>query len=111
MRRRYAGWWPVIRVTGTKNGGRHELLLVELENVSDEGAGEFGEYSVRFVVDTGEGFATYQRAVRGFPRKKYNALGLLRLALESLDEKELTLDADPDARRSPDLARRLPRAR
>jgi hypothetical protein len=90
--------------------GRKELGRITLENLGP--AAEFGDYTAQFGVDTGEGWAVYQRGVEHFPRRRYNVLGLLRIALSALEEKELTLDADPDsdtARRSSDLARRLPR--
>lgn len=101
----------MITVTITKSGGKHELARIEIENVTGK-AGEEGTYSVRFVVDTGSGIAMYQRRIDSFHRKRYNVLALLRIALETLLEKELTLDRDPDqdAGRSRYLGRRLPRS-
>lgn len=100
----------MIEVTVTIKGTKHELARISIENLGS--ADEFGDYSVRFGVDTGSGFAVYQRSVEHFPRRRYNALALLRIALSTLEEKELTLDSDPDqdAGRSPNLARGLPRA-
>jgi hypothetical protein len=99
----------MIEVTATMRGGKHELARITIENLLDSPDPALGNYSVRFAVDTAEGYALYQRTVHNFPRKQLNALALIRLALESLDEKELSLDADPDASDSPNLARRLPR--
>lgn len=104
----------MITVTITKSGGKHELGRIEIENVLDDQTNETGTYSIRFAVDTGSGVAIYQRRIDSFYRRRYNVLALLRIALDTLMEQELTLDGDPDAqdaRRSPDLARRLPRAR
>lgn len=89
--------------------GRKELGRIRLENVTATPT-EYGDYTVQFGVDTGEGWAVYQRKVEHFARKRYNVLGLIRLALSALEEKELSLDTDPDARSSPDLARGLPRS-
>lgn len=89
--------------------GRTELARIKITNISHT-VSEHGDYSVHFAVDTGEGFAVYQRRVERFPRKRYNVLALLRLALSALEEKDLTLDTDPDARHSSDMARRLPRS-
>ena len=75
--------------------GGAELGHIRIENM-ETGTAELGDYSVEFGVDIAEGFAVYQRAIYSFPRKDYNVLGLLRLALSTLEEKELTLDGDPD---------------
>lgn len=90
-----------------KHDGR-ELARIKIEHLGP--GGDFSDYSIQFGVDTAEGFAVYQRAVEHFPRRKFNALALLRIALATLEEKELSLDADPDARRSSSLARRLNRS-
>jgi hypothetical protein len=90
----------------TIKSGRKELGRIQIENVS-ESAEEFGDYSIQFGVDTGDGVAVYQRKVLHFNRKKHNVLGLIRIALDTLTEKELFLDSDPDASHSPNLARRL----
>ena len=91
--------------------GRKELGRIKIEHLSGSEA-TFGDYSIQFGVDTGEGFAVYQRSVDHFPRKRYNVLALLRIALSALEEKELTLDADPDqdATSPSNLARGLPRS-
>lgn len=86
----------MIEVNITSKGGKHELGRVTIENM-ETGTLEKADYSVEFGVDTAEGFAVYQRAIYSFPRKQYNVLGLLRLALSTLEEEELTLDGDPDS--------------
>lgn len=100
----------MITVTVTKSGGKHELARIEIENVTGS-AQETGEYSVRFVVDTGSGPAIYQRRIDSFYRRRYNVLALLRIALETLMEQELSLDRDPyqDARRENRSRKSLPR--
>lgn len=98
----------MIEVNIKTSDGQHELARITIEKQPSDKK-EYGDYSLRFAVDTGEGFATYQRSAYNFPREKYNVLGLIKLALETLEEKELTLDAKPDARRSSSVARRLPR--
>ena len=100
----------MIEVRITYKGGK-ELAKVTIENMCDSDDADFGDYSVRFAVDTGGGsLAIYQRSIHDFPRKKFNVLGLLRLALSTLDEEELTLDADPDARHSSGVGRKLSRS-
>lgn len=96
----------MITVTVTKSGGRHELARIEIENLSP--AGETGEYSVRFVVDTGSGPAIYQRRIDSFYRRRYNVLALLRIALDTLMEQELSLDRDPDTHYPKQHRKRLP---
>ena len=89
---------------------RKELARIKIENISEKS--HFADYSVQFAVDNGNGeLAMYQRSVYGFNRKRFNALALLRLALEALNEKELSLDGDPDTTVQSDLARQLGRVR
>jgi len=88
----------LIEVNITSKNGTHELGLIRIQNMETNDP-EFGDYSIEFAVDTGEGFAAYQRSIYKFPRKDYNVLGLLRLALSTLEEKELSLDGDPDKSR------------
>lgn len=90
--------------------GNREIALIRITNLEDSDDPEFGNYSIEFGVDTAEGFAVYQRSIEAFPRRKYNALALLRQALNTLDEKELRLDGDIDSPRPPDdagISRRL----
>lgn len=93
----------------TVKSGDAELAHIRIENVTATKT-DHGDYSIQFGVWTGAGQAVYQRKVENFPRKKFNVLGLLRFALTTLEEKELSLDADPDAASSSNLARRLPRS-
>jgi hypothetical protein len=76
--------------------GYREMAHIRIENLNDSTDPEVGNYSIQFAVDTAEGVAIYQRHIESFPRKKYNTLALLRQALQTLEEKELTLDGDPD---------------
>ena len=94
--------------------GSWEMAHIRIENLNDSTDPEIGNYSIQFAVDTAEGVAVYQRHIEQFPRKKFNTLALLRQALQTLEEKELSLDGDPDAPRTPrdaglpgHLARRL----
>lgn len=95
----------MIEVTVKMKGGKHELARIRITKV--ENRGDLADYSVQLAVDTGVGPAIYQRAVFNFPRKDLNILALIRLALETLEEKELKLDGDPDTSHPSDLARRL----
>lgn len=97
---------------------KQELGSIRIENLEDSDDPELGNYSIQFGVDTGEGFAVYQRTVYAFPRQKLNVLALIRLALETLEEKELSLDSPPSdtssstsghASSPSDLERRLDR--
>jgi len=91
------------------SGQNRELAHIRMENLTTSTDPEYGDYSVQIAVNTGAGVAMYQRAVHNFPRKRFNVLGLMKIALDTLNEKELYLDADPDAPSTSDLARRLPR--
>lgn len=97
--------------------GEHEVGLIRITNLTKEKDLEYADYSIEFGVDTGAGFAVYQRSIYSFPRKEYNVLGLIYQALATLDPKELRLDGDIDDPRSPrdarlsgHLARQLRRA-
>ena len=97
----------VIEVLVLKNGD--EIARVKIENMSE--THDVADYSVRFAAFTGASVAIYQRAIYAFPRRKINVLGLVRQALATLEEKELTLDGDPDTGTVPaNLARQLRRA-
>ena len=95
-----------VVVTGTHG----ELARIQ-DRERNRQCQETGTYSVRLAVQTGSGIAVYQRRIDSFFRRRYNVLALLRIALETLDEKELSLDRNPDqdAGRSPNLAGRLAR--
>lgn len=86
----------MIEVHIMSKGGTHELGVIRITNMEESGDPEYGSYSVEFGVDTAAGFAIYQRSIYAFPRKRFNVLALLKQALETLDEKELSLDGDPD---------------
>lgn len=90
-----------------KNG--EPVAKVEIKNIHVHEDGT-ADYQVRFGVERGSAVGLHRRLVFRFPRKRLNVLALLRLSLETLNEKELELerDFDPDeAPVSPDLARRL----
>lgn len=72
------------------------IRITKLESHDDGTA----DYQFELGVDTADGFAVYQRDARLFPRKKLNTLALLRLALSTLEEEELSLDGDIDQPRS-----------
>jgi hypothetical protein len=85
----------MIEVTITHVGSGVELGRVTIENVqmNDDGS---ADYSVRFGVDRHDAFGVHQRGIFGFPRKRYNAFGLLLQALNTLDPGELELEAEAD---------------
>lgn len=94
-----------IKVDGVKIGE------IEIRNAG--GTLEAGDYICHYIVNRGTAVGAAIRTVHDFPRKRLNVFGLLRLALESLDEKELELerDFDPDETTiSTDLAWRFDRA-
>lgn len=89
---------------------RNELAHIRLECIHTYQDNELADYSIQIAVDTGDTeIFIAQRKVESFPRKRYNVLGLLQLALDTLTEKELYLadEADIDARRASDLGGRL----
>lgn len=81
-------------------GSNKELAKITVENVSDE-AGEFGNYSVQIGVEKGKSVGIHQRGLIGFPRKKYNVLGLLLQALLTLDARELEWDGEWETPNAP----------
>lgn len=83
----------MIEVIVRHVGSNKELAKITIENVSDS-AGEFGNYSVRFGVEKGRSVGVHQRGLVGFPRMKFNVLGLLLQALLSLDPRELEWDGE-----------------
>lgn len=96
----------MIEVSITSHGGKRELAKIRIENVTDYEILEnpdydHGDYSVQFVVDRCMAIGTHRRGMWGFPRTKYNVLGLLLQALNTLDPKELELE---DGTSASDLA-------
>lgn len=88
----------MIEVIIRHKGTEVELGRIDIENVSDE-AGEFGNYSVRFGVERIGSVGVHQRSLINFPRTKYNVLGLVLQALNTLEPRELELDGSPGERR------------
>lgn len=80
----------VIEVIIRHKGSEVELGRIEIENVS--GDGEFGNYSVRFGVDRIKAVGLHRRAMLNFPRTKYNVLGLLLQALNTLEPAEMEFE-------------------
>lgn len=97
-----------------RNGATgQELARVHIRNLETEYTDE-ADYGVKFVVERGSAVGLHRRRIFSFPRRKYNALALLRQALETLEPEELELERDfnPDepTDRAPDLAREVGRA-
>lgn len=103
----------MIEVEIKLNGEILARMEIKSESLAEE---DLADYSVKYAVERGSAIGLHKRMLYGFPRKRYNALALLRQALMTLEEKELELERgfDPDATnendRSADLARRLGRA-
>lgn len=91
----------MLEVKILKNGV--EIGRVEIENIrmNDDGS---ANYAAKFGVERCGAVGLHQRQIWGFRRLKYNVLGLLKLALETLDEKELELERDTSPS---DLAREV----
>lgn len=70
-----------------------EIARIEIEHVSEDQEAEYGDYSVRYAVERIIGVGIHQRGIFHFPRTRYNVLGLLLQALNTLDPHELELDA------------------
>lgn len=95
----------MIEVTIRKTDSDHNPVLarITIENLT-QGDGETADYSIRFGVEKSDAVGLHQRAIYGFPRKRYNALALVRQALNTLEPEELILggdlnEADPAPRR------------
>lgn len=71
-----------------------ELGRIEIENVTEDGQAEFANYSVRFGVERIKGVGLHRRGMLNFPRKKYNVLGLLFQALNTLEQEEMELEGE-----------------
>lgn len=82
------------------------LAKIKIENTM-EGDPDVGSYRADITVDHGDSYTVFTRYISGFPRKKYNVLGLLKLVLEQITEEEMDLDATSAPA---DLARGLNRA-
>ena len=97
----------VIEVWVTTNEGKVELAHIEIERVG--GGEDLANYSVRFAVNRGNTWiGLHQRGVNDFLRTKFNVLGLLTLALATLDRKELELDEVDPADMAREERRTLP---
>lgn len=94
----------MIEVLVLKNS--QPIAKIEIQNV-ETNEDDTADYSVRFAVERGSAVGLHRRLIFQFPRKRLNALGLVRQALQTLEEKELELerDFDPDQTSvSPNLA-------
>jgi hypothetical protein len=80
-----------------------EVAIVEIKNVQTNEDGT-ANYVATFEVDRMGARGRHRRRLFGFPRTQYNALGLLKLALDSLDPRDLELETDGTG--TSDLARR-----
>jgi hypothetical protein len=87
----------MIEVYICKDG--EPLAQIEIKNTGLVHVGDLADYTVRFGVDRGSAVGVHSRTMYGFPRKHLNVLALVRQALNTLDEKELSLEPgyDPDA--------------
>jgi hypothetical protein len=70
------------------------------------------DYVIRFAVDRGSAIGAHVRTIHSFPRTQLNCFALVLQALNTLEEKELSLERDYDvdseeAAVPSDLARRL----
>lgn len=95
----------MIEVRIVKTDGEHEeaLGIIRIESMTPGYNHLPCDYSVRFAVERAGAVGLHQRQIIGFPRLKYNVLGLLTQALATLDPKELELE---DGTSASDLARR-----
>lgn len=79
-----------------------EIAKITIEKVQDH-EDWTSDYSVRFAVDRLGAVGLHQRVVRNYDRRRFNVLGLLALALQTLTPEELELEYGTSAS---DLARR-----
>lgn len=70
-----------------------KLAHIDIENLSEEPS-EYADYSVRFGVERIKSVGVHQRSMLNFPRLKYNVLGLVLQALNTLEPSELELEGD-----------------
>lgn len=96
----------MIEVIIRHKGTGAQLGKIDIENMSQSETAEFADYSIRFGVERIKSVGVHQRGIIGFPRTRYNVLGLLLQALNTLDPSDLELDSDISA---PDMARGLRR--
>lgn len=80
-----------------------ELGRIRIDHIDGT---ELADYTVEFAIDRHRAVGLHARSIRSFPRTKYNALALLKQALETLDPRELELERGTSAS---DLARRFRR--
>lgn len=73
-----------------------ELGRIEIENVMDSHDPDYGNYAVRFGVEKIKSVGVHTRTMLNFPRTKYNVLGLVLQALNTLDPVDLELEGDLD---------------
>lgn len=74
-----------------------EIGVVRIEKIETH-PNQTADYVVEFGVDNARGERRFLRKkVEAFPRTTYNVLGLLALALQSLDPEELRLAAGTQA--------------
>lgn len=70
-----------------------DLARIDIENLTDN-ADDLADYSVRFGVEKIDSVGIHQRAMHNFPRLKYNVLGLVLQALNTLEPSELELEGN-----------------
>jgi hypothetical protein len=93
----------MIEVT-VRHEGELDLAVMRITRVEDRGNG-LADYVVEIVVERGQAIGIHNRVIHSFPRQRYNVLGLLKLALETLTEEEMRIEGGFS--RPSDLARRL----
>lgn len=90
---------------------KHDGIIIGQIFMDREGEDirDHGTYRVKYLIERGAATGLSNRILHSFPRKEYNAFGLLKLALEALNEKELKLERDFDPDEAPvsaDMERR-----
>lgn len=85
----------MIEVLIRHKGSQTELGRIEIENISDE-ASDLGDYSIKFAVERVAAVGLHRRSMLAFPRRRYNVLGLLLQALNTLAPDELRLEDGSD---------------
>lgn len=77
----------------TKNGKPQELAYIKIERLESDDLNT-GDYVVEFAVERVGAIGFHRRMIYGFPRTKYNVLGLLRQALSTLEMEELETESE-----------------